>query len=439
MKKLLALLMALVLALGGVFALAEEIALPSFTAERHWSVDRDRVNALLGMMGMNNEEAAKAVDAFVAIMGNLGSRVVFADNGLEFSVQMCGEDLFALAGELNENGLMFGTSLLSGYLLNVPMETINEYIGQFSDMIQSAQAGNEDIMASVQALMVSASGYTVDFLTEFSAAYQYGEPIQEDIDFGDGLTFNTRIPGSFDIPAALAAINGLFEKLAQDENYMSAVRALAQAMGEDMDADFTIPPIELDPETFPDITVTQYMNLDEAGEPQGTAACVAVDVLSVDGVPANCRVVLDDGVFSVTGASGDISVNFDFHLTESGAVIALAFDQAGQYVGFVITTEVGENLTFVTDVYFMDDTTPVLTQTDVYSWGGARTLPLDGAGKTLLSVEQLMNLTDDDPLASELVANAMVGWFGAIGKASTLMPDELSALMSANLYAVLGN
>ena len=439
MKKLLALLMALVLALGGVFALAEEFALPSFTAERHWSVNRDRVIELLGMMGMNNDETAKTVDAFVAIMGNLGSRVVFADNGLEFSIQMCGEDLLSLAGELNDTGLMFGTSLLSGYLLNVPMETVNTYIGQFSEMLEAAQTGNEDLMASVQTMMVSASEYTADFLTAFSAAYQYGEPIQEDIDFGDGLTFNTRIPGTFDVPTALAAINGLFEKLAQDENYMSAVRAVAQAMGEDMDADFTIPPIELDPENCPDISLNVYRNLDDAGEPQGTATCVTVDLLSVDGVPANCRVVVDDGAFSLTGASGDVSVSFDFRLTESGAVITLAFDVEGEYVGFVITAEVGETLTFVTDVYLLDDTAPVLTQTDVYSWGGARTLTLDGEGKTLLSVEQLMNLTDDDPLVSELIGNAMVGWFSVIGKASTLMPDELGALMSANLYAVLGN
>ncbi|MGX8707036.1 MAG: hypothetical protein ACSW8J_10695, partial [bacterium] len=302
MKKLLAILLALVLALGGVFALAEEALLPSFTAERHWSVNRDRVIALLDMMGMNNDEAVKAVDAFIAIMGNLGSRVVFADNGLEFSIQMGGEDLLALAGELNENGLLFGTSLLSGYLVNVPMETVNEYIGQFSEMLEVAQAGNEELMASVQAMMASASDYTADFVTELSAAYQYGEPIREDIDFGDGLTFNTRIPGTFDIPTALAAINGLFEKLAQDENYMSAVRALAKAMGEEMDEDFTITPIELDPEVCPDITVNYYTNLDDAGEPQGTATCVTVDLLSKDGVSANCRVVLDDGAFSLTGA-----------------------------------------------------------------------------------------------------------------------------------------
>ncbi|MGX8705513.1 MAG: hypothetical protein ACSW8J_02945, partial [bacterium] len=161
--------------------------------------------------------------------------------------------------------------------------------------------------------------------------------------------------------------------------------------------------------------------------------CVTVDLLSKDGVSANCRVVLDDGAFSLTGASGDASVSFDFRLTESGAVITLAFDQAGQYVAFVITAEVGETLNFVTDVYLLDDTAPVLTQTDVYSWGGARTLPLDGADKTVLSLETLMNLTDDDALASDLVANAMVGWFGVIGKVSSLMPDELSTLMSASL------
>ena len=91
MKKILALLLALVMALGCVGAVAEEtasentIALPSFTVAFESTLNTDAVAALLPMAGIDEATLAQ-VQPILALLANTNGQLVFADNGVQFDL-----------------------------------------------------------------------------------------------------------------------------------------------------------------------------------------------------------------------------------------------------------------------------------------------------------------------------------------------------------------
>ena len=99
MKKLIAVLMAMLMVFSCVPALGEEtgisINLPSFTLTSEVTIDEEQVMALLPALGMP-EETVGMVQTFLPMLNGLKETLIFADMGLQYDVQMKGQDILSV-------------------------------------------------------------------------------------------------------------------------------------------------------------------------------------------------------------------------------------------------------------------------------------------------------------------------------------------------------
>ena len=136
MKKLLAVLLALALALSCTLAMAEttEAApaadsqpFPGLTIESEYDVDRDTLKAALGKMGMD-ESIITLIDTLAAIVDQTGEKVVIANEGFQAEILMKGNSLLNLVGLANDKGLTFGSNLIPNYALSLSFDELGDMI-----------------------------------------------------------------------------------------------------------------------------------------------------------------------------------------------------------------------------------------------------------------------------------------------------------------------
>ena len=105
MKKLIALLVAMMMAFSCVSVLAEETAIsinvPSFTLTSEVSVNEEQVMALLPVLGLP-EENVGMVQAFLPMLNGLSETIIFADMGLQYDLLLKGQEILSLVAEANE-------------------------------------------------------------------------------------------------------------------------------------------------------------------------------------------------------------------------------------------------------------------------------------------------------------------------------------------------
>ncbi len=429
MKKILALLLALVMALGCVGAFAEEPAaeepalaipaIPAFTMAWETHVDVETFAALLPALGAD-ESALSIVQTILPLLADTNGKIVFADNGLQFDLGLKGETILTVAGEKVEGGYALASDILPSYVITLADETIEALIEQYTAQAQEALA-----KVDMETLVQNVTGYAMEFVSTCSGAFAFGEVEMGEFAFEDvDLTFNCRMPITLD----METIKGAAEKLVADIRNDEAVGSLINTLN-DMGVS-----VNLADETefiIPEVTVYAYSNVDEEGNSVDGITLVDVDV-AAEGENVCVKVVVNGESVTVYVSipSQETYMSVSFAGNEEGFAVSVAMDAQGMQVAENVTTTLGDEIVTNSELYFMGMETPIETQTTAFCMGGERDFAVLDENKTACAVEQLMADTEGQAV-SALLADVMSNGLGnLIAKVSQIMPDEAVNVMN---------
>ncbi|MBR0367198.1 MAG: hypothetical protein IJH86_02265 [Clostridia bacterium] len=431
MKKLLAMLLALVLALSCTLSLAEAddaAALPALTVTGKYTVDREVLAAALTAFGAD-ENAAALADAVAAVLTELGERLIVADNGVEIGLSLKDTDLITLVGELTDDGISLGSSLLPSHVLTVSGQTLG-------GILQSAveETGNALADLDFNALGEAVSGHAETFINSCVNAVSYGEPESGDYVL-DGISYNVMVPMNVDLEAIINALNTFIADMTADENIQAAIKTLEEK-------GFSITSGDNEPlstENLPKLDFEAYMTVDEAGNTTG-----ATDVVFKVYPPESEEVATMGDVFVDGEHVRVIAQFFDLENADATPVNVLyetsAIDEGYQhrmefyigelYFGFVCTVTNADVITVDSDIYVLDSEKPLLCEKVVIAQGGERTVALNDGSKEVVAVEDLVEGENAENLRNSLFMEALFSGIGIISSATEAMPEEVGTLMN---------
>ena len=419
MKKILALLLALVMALGCVGAFAEEASQPAFTMSFESKVNVEAISQLLPMLGVD-ESAAAALQSILPLLAETNGQIVIADNGAQFDLGLKGQTVLTVAGELTESGIAVASDILPSYVITLAKETVEKMLQQFT-------AQSEDAMANVDmnAVVESLTGYFMQFASAVTTAVSNGEPEVGEFVFEDlDLTFNCRMPIEIDLEAIKTATLTLVDQIKNDENFASLVSALG-TMGI---------PVEISENTevvTPEVTVYAYANVDEEGNNIGEVNMVTVEVAS-EGQTVNVTVLMEgqNVIVYVEMPEQNMGVTVRVEPNDSGVFVSCAMNAAGVEAAETLMVTIGEVLQLSSETYLFDMENPIATDLVTLARSGERDFTVLDENKAEITVEQLMADTEGE-IAGALLGDVMSNGLGALlAKVSEIMPDEVAALMT---------
>ena len=431
MKKILALLLALVMALGCVGAFAEDtqsneitFELPAFTLAFESTVDVDALLALMPMFGID-ESTLGMMQTILPLLAETNGQLVFADNGVQIDIGIKGQNVLTVAGEQTEDGFALASDILPSYVLTLSNETIEQFIQQFT-------AQTEDAMANVdvEAIIENVTGYAMQFGAAVTEAVSYGEPEVGEFAFEDlEQTFNCRMPIIIDVEAIKAAMETLIGQIEADEQIGSLIETVSSfGMPMDMGEETTV--------IFPDeVTVYAYTNVDEEGNQVDDTTLVTVETVTAaegETVTVNVNVLVEGETVTVMIEipEQDIALSVYVEPTEDGAAITIMFDGQGITAAEALAIAMGDALTLYSESYLMDLENPISTETVVFVEGGERDFAVLDENKAVITVEQLMADTEGE-ITNALMADVMGNGLGALmTKLSEIMPEQMAGLMS---------
>ena len=435
MKKLLAILLAVLMALAGMAALAEggdaldapaeAAGFQGLTLTSDIDVDRDVLANVLTTFAVP-EDVSGIADNVAAVLGEAGERLIITGEGAEYALTLKDRDIVNLVGTLDENGISLASNLVPNYVLTVSAETALQALME----LQQKMGLSEDI--DMTAAQEAFDGYFDEFIEACSSAVIFGDPVEGDYVM-DGYQFNIMVPVEVDIEAIATAAQNFVNQLKEDE----AVQAAIEALGEKgLQVDLDAADDKLNVDELPTMTMEAYMNMDEQGN-AGDTTMVVFDVYAPgaeEGAdPATVGDVLVEG--------NKVTVNLQFVSADNSqlSVSYLPDDEAGteirvdafvkeMYFGFDMRYTMGDVIVLDADLFVLDDQNPLASEHCELTMGGELTLSADGEGKTVLALEELMGDESDEALGglvSDLTGN---GLGGLISTALEAMPEEIGAI-----------
>ncbi len=424
MKKLFALILALLLTLSCTSAFAR-------TVTTRLTVDREQAKALFSGFGMPEAQMA-TVDPILSLVNALGVRVTTAEDGAQVDLDLNGADALSMGWALDDAGVNIVSTLFPNYYLTLSNETIAQIMTQMAQNMPGA--GGFD-MAAMQAVF---GGYYQKWLAACTAAGIPGEPVEVKYEYKN-YVFDTMVPVTVDMEAITAATSELLNELLADPVAMSMLQGMAQGMAQSGAATF-------DPETFeadflagftewmahfPDeVNAEVYTNAnDESGMfymyseayyegeemPFFTAYMLYENAKNMD-MGFAMDLTDDEKQETVTMTAGYAMKDTD---------MKMFFDMGGIYYGLNMSFN-GGSMTF--DVFFMNDKAPLMTVAVEIAEGGDRTLPVDNAGKTVLAVEEIMQDANSEA-AQGLYGDIQANGLGALMGVVMQQAPELGSLM----------
>lgn len=427
MKKLLALTLALLMALGCTCAFAQ-------TVVTKVTIDRELAAQLLPGFGVPEEQMGM-IDPILAVVNALGVRVTTVEDGAQVDLSLNDADALSLGWATDDAGATIVSTLFPNYVVTVQNETIAAMMEQMAANMPSGDAAGGADMAALQEVF---GGYIEKWMTACAAAGQPGDP--EAVDFEiDGKTFDTLVPVTVDMPAIREATENLLDELLADEAAMGMLKGMIQRAAQQNGGSFNEETFEEDFKAgfeewmnhFPDtVTAELYTNEgDESGAFYMTAESAyegseepffTCDMLyeSAEKMDMGFTMQMTDDETSETAT---MSAGFAL----DGQDMQMFFDMAGMYIG--LNMSFAEN-DMVFEVFFMEPEKPLLTVNVEITDDGDRTLPVDAEGKKALALEDLM-ANGNGEAAQALYADAQNnGLQQLIGVAMQEVP-ELGSLM----------
>ena len=260
MKKLIALLMAMMMVFSCASVLAEETAIsidvPNFSLTSEVTVDEEQVKALLPVLGLP-EETVGMVQTFLPMLNGLKETLIFADMGLQYDLQMKGQDILSVVGEASETGLALSTNLVPSYKLTIQAETIQKLVEQLTEQLQGAD-GKLD-MELLQQAAEKLSGYAMEMANTVVGLVTFGEPVKgEYADLIEGVVFNTETAMTMDVKGMVDAVQKYVTNVMADETILAAIQSIASSIpGASFDPS-TVSVEEVPAEQLPDVTGKVY-------------------------------------------------------------------------------------------------------------------------------------------------------------------------------------
>lgn len=430
MKKLFALILALLLALSCTSAFAR-------TVYTKVTVDREQMGKLLAGFGIPEAQVSMA-DPILSLVNALGVRVTTAEDGAQVDLDLNGADALSVGWASDDAGVNLVSTLFPNYYLTLSNETIAQIMTQMAQNMPGAGgeggAGGFD-MAAMQAVF---GGYYQKWLAACTAAGIPGEPVEVKYEYKN-YVFDTMVPVTVDMEAITEATTELLSELLADPVAMSMLQGMAQGMAQSSGVTF-------DPETFeadfiagfaewmahfPDeVSAEVYTNANDAsgmfymyseayyeGEemPFFTAYMLFENAQNMD-MGFAMDLTDDETQQTVTMTAGFAMKDTD---------MKMFFEMGGIYYGLNMSFN-GGDMTF--DVFFMNDKAPLMTVAVEITDGGDRTLPVDSAGKTVLAVEDIMQDANSEA-AQGLYGDIQANGLGALMGTVMQQVPELGSLM----------
>lgn len=435
MKKLLAMLLALIMALGCVGAFAETDqeepsaqfnltdimnVIPAFTITSESNLNVDAVKAL--MSTTVPQEQAGMMDMVLPLLANLTETVIFANGGAQLDLSAKGQQLVSLACEAQEDGFALGSDIIPSIVLKVSNEDIENLIKQFTEQFSSLANGID-----FNSLMTSVTPYFTEAATAIQSAITAGEPVMGEYEV-EGITFNKMIPYTVDVEALAAATNNLKNKLLADEQVQSVLAALKGFVTlPDVDEEITLP-------ASLNMTAEQYVIVDEEGYETGVPTYTAVYITKEgeEDQTVNMGVLVSETLKAVVEIpQQDAKIAVVFSTKDNGYIATAEIIAQQNYIGIESTTEFDENgFRSDSEVYFNDTETPIATESVVFAQGGERTLSLDAEGKTVINALQLFADQTGEAMGALMTDLQTNGLSNLLNKAMQVYPDEVTNLMS---------
>ncbi len=431
MKKLIAVLMAMLMVFSCVPALGEEtgisINVPSFTLTSEVTIDEEQVMALLPALGMP-EETVGMVQTFLPMLNGLKETLIFADMGLQYDVQMKGQDILSVVGEASETGLALATNLVPSYKLTIQAETIQKLVEQLKEQLQG-DAGKLD-MELLQQAAEKLSGYAMEMANTVVGLVTFGEPVKgEYADLIEGVVFNTEMSLTVDVKGMVDAMQQYMTKVMADETILAAIQSIASSIpGASFDPS-TVSVEEVPAEQLPDVTGKVYTITDDEGNQVAPDTYVVVNAVGKEDQTGNTNTyvyVAEDSVNVVVEMPAqEVSIQFYAEQVENGMTVNIALSVPGfdcELAMAFTMTETGMNLDGA--LYLNDAETPILVCSNTFSMTGERTKTTADGEKTELALEGLMNEETSSDTISALLGDLMNGIGGVIGNISAVLPEQ---------------
>ena len=431
MKKLIAVLMAMLMVFSCVPALGEEtgisINVPSFTLTSEVTIDEEQVMALLPALGMP-EETVGMVQTFLPMLNGLKETLIFADMGLQYDVQMKGQDILSVVGEASETGLALATNLVPSYKLTIQAETIQKLVEQLKEQLQG-DAGKLD-MELLQQAAEKLSGYAMEMANTVVGLVTFGEPVKgEYADLIEGVVFNTEMSLTVDVKGMVDAMQQYMTKVMADETILAAIQSIASSIpGASFDPS-TVSVEEVPAEQLPDVTGKVYTITDDEGNQVAPDTYVVVNAVGKEDQTGNTNTyvyVAEDSVNVVVEMPAqEVSIQFYAEQVENGMTVNIALSVPGfdcELAMAFTMTETGMNLDGA--LYLNDAETPILVCSNTFSMTGERTKTTADGDKTELALEGLMNEETSSDTISALLGDLMNGIGGVIGNISAVLPEQ---------------
>ena len=432
MKKLIAVLMAMLMVFSCVPALGEEtgisINVPSFTLTSEVTIDEEQVMALLPALGMP-EETVGMVQTFLPMLNGLKETLIFADMGLQYDVQMKGQDILSVVGEASETGLALATNLVPSYKLTIQAETIQKLVEQLTEQLQGAD-GKLD-MELLQQAAEKLSGYAMEMANTVVGLVTFGEPVKgEYADLIEGVVFNTEMSLTVDVKGMVDAMQQYMTKVMADETILAAIQSIASSIpGASFDPS-TVSVEEVPAEQLPDVTGKVYTITDDEGNQVAPDTYVVVNAVGKEDQTGNTNTYVYVAEASVNVVvevpAQEVSIQIYAEQVENGMTVNIALSVPGfdcELAMAFTMTETGMNLDGA--LYLNDAETPILVCSNTFSMTGERTKTTADGEKTELALEGLMNEETSSDTISALLGDLMTnGIGGVIGNISAVLPEQ---------------
>ena len=380
------------------------------------SVNVEAAKEILTGFGVPEDQMA-IFSPILSLINVLGVKVITAEDGGQIDLDLNGESALSLGFAADEQGIRLASTLFPNYVLNLKQETL----GQMMEMLMSNMPGmgiggtGEGFMSIMP---TSPMTYFNSFVQVCSEAAVPGEPVKGEYVF-EGNSFDTLVPVTVNVPAVKEAFHGLAEDMFRDEAVVSSLQGCAGMIGMDLDPEQLKAGLVEFEAHFPDTVTAEYYQNGEVAVPfyvTGRANYEGKEGPSYE----YSMLFKGENDFTVSFLDHEQGISAGLLMTDERLYIE--FKQGEVNFALDLTSKTGEPVLYQCDLYFMNTEKPLISVAVTITADGTRTLPVDGEGKTLLAVEDLLNGGSEagNGLMTDLMMNGLAP---LLAKLSQIVPD----------------
>ena len=436
MKKTVAMLLALIMALSATLALAEPAKARNegLSLVSSINIDRDKAGKLMDEQKLD-EQTRQLVDSALAVVNAASDRLCIAQNGVSYELFLNETEVLCFTFGMTDDGLVALSNLIPGHALTVSNDTINIATGVCGIASEISKEVRLEREAQAYKATAAMSPYFTEFVEDLLPAIQLGNEEKGDFTLRNGKTFNTCMAISLDRQGVADALNNMFSNMLKD-SVVLAVLVNALVTDEDLANSAFVA------ENVPVIDIALYANLDDKGEelspekaigisltlPGQTEVCASLELCqSEDSVQAMLDIPGSEGAGDTFIAFG--YAPYDEEINAGSATLQVKYN--GEYYGDILYfgLDEKENAMIATnELYIQDPDQPLATATTAH-YAGEPTLDLSIGDRRAIAAESLVIGETAEKLKQELMQEVLFSGLGIIGTATKAVP-EFATLLS---------